>query len=112
MGIASPDVFLRLLRVIQTPPVLYFAAVILFVFGVVLLYAAPASRLPVVLGVLGGLIVIGSLLAPFFGHRFGHALLDWWSAGGSPRVRFWAALSLALGVLIIYAVARGKGSTV
>jgi hypothetical protein len=112
MGIASPDVFLRLLRVIQTPPVLYFAAVIRFVFGAVLLYAAPASRLPVVLGVLGGIIVIGSLHAPFFGHRFGHALLDWWSAGGSPRVRFWAALSLALGVLIIYAVARGKGSTV
>jgi hypothetical protein len=111
LGIASPDTFLRLLRVVQTPPVLFLTAVIRLVFGVVLLYAAPASRFPMVLGILGGLIVIGSLLAPFYGDRFGHALLDWWSAGGSPRVRLWAALSLALGVFIVYAVARGRGST-
>jgi hypothetical protein len=111
LGIASPDVFLRVLRVVQTPPVLYLAAVIRFAFGVALLYAAPASRAPVALGILGGLIIIGSLLAPFLGARFGHALLDWWAAGGAFRVRLWAALSLALGIFIIYAAARGRSST-
>jgi hypothetical protein len=111
LGIAGPDVFLSLLRVVQTPPVLYLTAVIRFAFGVVLLYAAPGSRAPVALRVLGILILIGSVLAPFFGARLGHALLDWWSAGGPSRVRAWAALSLALGVFIIFAVARGRGST-
>lgn len=111
LGIASPDLFLRLLRVIQTPPVLYLAAVIRFAFGIVLLYAAPASRAPLALRVLGILIVIGSVLAPFFGARLGHALLDWWSAGGSARVRTSALLLLALGVFVIYAAARHRGST-
>lgn len=111
LGIASPDLFLRLLRVIQTPPVLYVAAVIRFAAGVVLLGAAPTSRAPLALSAVGMLIVIGSVLAPFFGARLGHALLDWWSAGGSARVRTWALLLSALGVLIICAVARPRGST-
>jgi len=105
-GIAAPDVFLRTLRYIQTPPVIYLAAAIRVVFGVVLFRVAPESRAPKFLRVLGVAIVIGGLLTPFFGVRIGHAILDWWSAGGPPLVRSWAGCSLALGVFIVYAVAR------
>jgi len=107
-GIAAPDVFLSALRYIQTPPVIYLAAAIRVVFGVVLFRAAPASRAPRVLRVLGFLIVIGGLLTPFFGVRIGHAILDWWSAGGPPLIRAWAGFSLALGVFIVYAVAPNR----
>jgi hypothetical protein len=105
-GLAAPEVFLRALRYIQTPPVIYLAAAIRVVFGVVLFRAAPESRAPTFLRVLGFVIVIGGLLTPFFGVRIGHAILDWWSAGGPPLVRAWAGFSLALGVFIVYAVAR------
>ena len=108
LGIVAPDVFLRALRSIQTPPVIYLAAVIRVVFGVVLLRAAPASRAPRILRVLGFVIVIGGLLTPFIGVRIGHAILDWWSAGGPPLVRVWAGVSLALGVFIVYAVAPNR----
>jgi hypothetical protein len=66
------------------------------------LAAGLENEVDVVVGTLGGLIVIGSLLAPFLGERFGHALLDWWAAGGTSRIRLWAALSLALGIFVIF----------
>lgn len=48
-GIAAPEAFVRVLRAIQTPPLIYAAAVVRVAFGVVLFRAAPASRTPGVL---------------------------------------------------------------
>ena len=70
-GLAVLDLFLKTLRHIQTPPV--YAA------------AAPASRVPGFLRVLGFAIVTGSLLTPFFGVRIGQVILDWWAS----RDRIW-----------------------
>lgn len=102
-GIAAPDAFVRALRLVQTPPVLYVAAVIRVAFGIVLVRAAPASRTPTFLRALGCLIVFRGLLTPFFGVRIGHAILDSWSTGGPGVVRLWAGVSLALGASIVYA---------
>ena len=104
-GLAAPDAFLRTLRSIQTPPVIYLAAVVRVAFGLVLFRAAPVSRAPTFLRALGLIIFIGGLVTPIFGVQIGHAILDWWSAGGPPLVRAWAAVSLLLGAFIVYAVA-------
>jgi hypothetical protein len=104
-GIAAPDPFVDALTYVQAPPVIYVAAVIRVAFGVVLFRAAPVSRTPTILRILGSFIVLGGLLTPFFGVRIGHAILDAWSAGGPGVVRLWAGVSLALGVFIVYAVA-------
>ena len=53
VGIVAPDVFVGSIRFIQTPPVLYVAAVLRVVFGVVLVCAAPGSRAPTFLRVFG-----------------------------------------------------------
>ena len=80
---------------------IYVAAVIRFVFGVVLFRAAPASRVPVALRVLGLLIALGGLLTPFIGVSFARVVLGWWA---DPLiVRVWAAGALSLGALIVYA---------
>ncbi len=105
LGIAAPDVFVRTLRFIQTPPVIYLAAVIRVAFGVVLIRAARGSRLPIFLRVFGSIIIIGGSLTPFVGVRFARLILDWWSAGGPGLVRVFAAVSLALGIFTAYAVA-------
>lgn len=107
-GLAAPDVFLRTLRLVQTPPVIYVAAVVRVAFGIVLFRAAPVSRVPTFLRALGLVIAIGGLITPIFGVRIGHAILDWWSTGGPPLVRAWAGFSLALGALIAYAVAPNR----
>ena len=108
LGIAAPGMFLRTLRFIQTPPVIYLAAVIRVVFGVVLFSAASGSRAPKFLYVFGVIIVIGGLLTPFVGIRFAHFILDWWSAAGPALVRVFAGVSLALGIFVVYAVAPDR----
>ena len=92
---ASPDVLAAVLRV---------------VIGVVLVRAAPGSRAPRFLRVFGFIIIIGGLLTPFIGVWAAQHILGWWSAGGPAVVRVFAGVSLALGLLIVYAVARERRS--
>lgn len=108
LGVAAPELFVRTLRFIQTPPVIYLAAIIRVVFGVVLVRAAPGSRAPGFLRVFGFIIIIGGLLTPFVGVRFAHLIFDWWSAGGPGLVRVFAGVSLTLGVLVLYAAGRSS----
>lgn len=104
-GLAAPEAFLSAITFVQTPPVIYGAAVIRVTFGLVLLRVAPLSRTPMSLRILGSLIVLGGLLTPFFGVRIGHAILESWSSGGDGVIRVWAGFSLILGAFILYTVA-------
>lgn len=104
LGIGVPGMFLRILRFIQTPPLIYLAAITRLVFGVVLFRAATGSRLPKFLRLFGFMFVMGGLFTPFVGTRFAHFILDWWSASGPALVRVFAGVSLVLGILVLYAV--------
>ena len=101
-GLLLPELFLGLVRAIQAPPILYLAAVVRILFGVILVLAAPRSRAPILLRGLGLLIAVGGILTPFFGVQFAEVVLGWWSQGPSV-VRTWAGLALLLGTLIVYA---------
>lgn len=103
VAMVRPNAFLGLVREFQYPPVIYVAAVLRVVFGLVLFLAAPASRATTLLQVLGVFIVAGGLLTPYFGIYFAHLILGWWSDGGAVMVRGWAGLALALGGFIVYA---------
>ena len=104
-GLVAPESFLRLIQWVQTPPNIYFAAVVRVAFGIVLIFAAPRSRTPLALRILGGLIALGGLLTPFLGIRLADVILGWWSQGPG-IVRAWAAGALAIGFFIVYATAR------
>lgn len=103
LGMLRPNAFLGLVREFQYPPVIYVAAVMRVVFGLVLFFAAPASRATTLLQVLGVFIVAGGLVTPYFGIYFAHLILGWWSDGGGVMVRGWAAFALVLGGFIVYA---------
>ncbi len=105
VGLVFPDTFVGVVRFIQRPPVIYGAALIRTSVGCVLLAAPFASRLATFLRIFGGLVLLGGLLTPFLGTRFAEIILGWWSSQGSVLVRFFATVSLALGLLIGYAVA-------
>lgn len=104
LGLAAPDLFVRVIRFFQNSPVIYLAAIIRVAVGVALVRAAPASRARRGLQILGIIIVVGGLLTPFVGERAAHVILDSWSAGGPGIVRLWASIALAIGVFILYAV--------
>jgi uncharacterized protein YjeT (DUF2065 family) len=111
LGLVAPDLFVGSIRFIQTPPVMYVAAVLRVVFGVGLVCAASGSRAPKFLRVLGFIIVIGGLLTPFVGVWASEHILGWWSTSGPALVRVFAGISLSLGLLIVYAVAPRRGGS-
>ncbi len=105
LGVASPSRLLGVVRGLQTRAGLYFAAVFRVLLGLALFFAAPSSRAPELLRILGVFIVVAGLVTPFFGLERYRKLLDWWSARGSLFVRVWATFALAFGLLLAYAVA-------
>jgi len=104
LGVASPLRLLGVVRYFQTPAGLYFAAALRVVLGVALFFAAPTSRAPELLRILGVVSIVGGVITPFFGLERFRKLLDWWSARGSTFVRAWAAIALAFGLFLAYAV--------
>lgn len=106
VGLVAPDAFASLMRAIQQPPLIYFAAVVRVTFGVVLIAAAAKSRARVALGTLGVVVTLGGLLTPFFGVELARVILGWWSDGGAATVRVWAGAALAIGAFILYATAK------
>ena len=104
LGIVSPSRLLGVVRHLQTPMGLYFAAGIRVLLGVALLFAAPTSRAPDLIYILGVFIIVIGVITPFFGLKRFRRLLDWWSARGSAFIRGWAVLALLFGLSLAYAI--------
>ena len=110
LGIVAPDAFVKVVRLFQSPPMLYVAAALRIAIGIVLLCAVGGSRVPMFLSIFGVLVVIGGVLTPFVGVQFAHTILGLWSSQGSGLVRVFALVSLALGLLTSYAVSPARRS--
>ena len=104
LGIASPSRLLGVVRYFQTPMGLYFAAGVRVLLGVALLFAAPTSRAPDLIHILGVVIIVIGIITLFFGLERFRRLLDWWSAQGSAFIRGWAVLALVFGLSLAYAI--------
>lgn len=108
VGIVAPHSLQAIARYSVTPLGLYVAAAVRVAFGVVLIRAAPASRAPKALRVLGFIALVGGLITPFIGVDRARAISDWWSAQGPVLIRLWPALAFVFGVFIAYAVKPGR----
>jgi len=86
LGILAPDMFVGIVRLFQSPPMIYVAATLRIAIGIVLLCAVTGSRLPMFLRIFGVLILIGGLLTSIVGVQFAHVVLDLWSSRGSGLV--------------------------
>lgn len=103
-GIVSPMGLLSIVRQFQRPAGLYAAAILRVVLGVALFLAAPTSRFPEVVRILGIIIFVSGLITPLFGLERFRRLLNWWFARGPAFMRVWAGFALAFGLLLAYAV--------
>jgi hypothetical protein len=74
------------------------------VFGVILWLAAPSSRVPLALQVLGAVGVVSGVMLPLIGFSRYQALLSWWSRQSQGFVRVWAAAAVIMGGFILWAV--------
>jgi hypothetical protein len=110
VGLIAPGLFVDIVRIFQTPPVIYLAAVIRFAVGVVLILAAPQSRVPLAVRGMGAMIAIGGAITPFWGIEIAHLILGWWAQGGDMIVRAWAFGSLLIGGFILYAASQVRST--
>jgi len=84
---------------------LFVAVMVRLAMGILLVLAAPHSRFPPALGILGWLAIVAALLIPVAGRDRIGRLLDWWSRRSAPAVRLWSLAGLAFGCFLVYAAA-------
>lgn len=87
-----------------TPMRLYTAGAIRVAMGVVVILAAAASRAPKTLRVLGAIMCMQGLAATLMGPDHARAVLEWETARGTALLRAGAAVALAAGVFLTFAI--------
>jgi hypothetical protein len=110
IGVFSPNTLLAIGREFASPVGLFVAAAIRVVFGAVLIFAAPASRAPQALRVVGLVILVAGVITPFFGVERARGILDWWSTQGTVLTHIAPAVALAFGGTLIYLLSPRSGS--
>ena len=111
LGIAAPSVLLEFARSLQSPGALYVIAAVRIVLGVVLILAAPDSRMPRTLRVLGAFIILAGLATPFFGVDRSRGMTEWWTTQGSGAARAWPIIAIGVGLFISYISAPRPSGT-
>lgn len=106
LGIAAPSILLEFGRSMQSTGALYIVAAVRVGFGTILFWAAPNSRTPMTLRVLGIFLIIAGLVTPFFSH----GMFEWLSAQGSSFTRAWPAIAVGFGLFIAYVTSPGSSA--
>lgn len=102
LGVVSPPRLIAFVRRFQTPGGLYTAAALRLVLGAALYLAAPDSRAPDFLHVLGVVIFVAGVITPLFGLDRFRRLLAWWESRGVIFIRAWALVALLFGLGLTY----------
>jgi len=102
ISFAAPDLRLSLERSVITPAGLYAIAALRIAIGLVFVLAAPASRAPRTLRVLGLIVIIAGLTTPWFGVARARAVLNWLASAGPLLMRLDAGVGMAIGGFLVY----------
>ncbi|MGZ5437647.1 MAG: hypothetical protein ACXWIF_16535 [Pyrinomonadaceae bacterium] len=108
VALIAPGWFMAAAAYTITPKGLYVIAALRVMFGVVLLTAASASRLPKTIRVFGIIALIAGLMTPLMGAEQARAIFNWSVAHGTGLIRVWGAIALLAGSLITYAFAGNR----
>jgi hypothetical protein len=104
LGIVSPDSLTAARQhVFDAPTALYAASAIRVTMGTVLILAAPGSRAPRTLRLIGAVMCIRGIVPQVIGHQRGRAILDQEVELGTTALRLGAAVALATGVFVVFA---------
>jgi len=105
VGLIDPDSVTTVRRLyFATPAALYAAGAVRVAMGLVLILYAPASRAPKTLRALGAVMCMQGLAATLFGPDRARAILEWEAMQGAALLRVGAAVALATGGFVAFAV--------
>jgi hypothetical protein len=107
-GLITPDSLLTVGRYMVTPGGLYVVAALRVGIGLVLMLAATNSRAPRTLRAFGIVAIVAGLATPLFGVERTRAVFEWEARQGTALIRVGAALALAIGGFIAFAVTPAR----
>jgi hypothetical protein len=113
VGVVSPEYGTMVRRgYFATPITLYAAVALRLVMGLVVILAAPSSRAPGTIRALGAVMCLQALTATVLGPDHARAVMEWETMQGAALLRVGAALALAAGGFMVFALtgARPKGA--
>lgn len=105
VGLASPDLLTTIRRAyFDTPVALYAVALLRLTMGIVVILAAPLSRFPKTLRLLGAGMCLQAIAPMLLAPERARAVLEFEAAQGSTLLRCGAAVALAAGCFLAFAV--------
>jgi hypothetical protein len=112
VGLVSPHSVTTVRRLYFASPIrLYAAAALRVAMGLVLILVAPTSRAPKTLRALGAVVCMQGIAATLFGPDRARAILEWETMQGTALLRVGAAVALATGGFIAFAVTGHRPRT-
>lgn len=110
-GVISPDGGMAFRRLYFATPGLFYAVVaVRSAMGFGLILAAPHSRWPRTLRVLGAVVCLQGLAATLLGVDHARAIMEWQGMQRHALLRAGAAVALASGGFIVFAVTQGPSA--
>jgi hypothetical protein len=110
-GTIAPDRLLGLRSLISTQGALIVIGAIRLAIGVVLIMAAPGSRVPKTLRIVGIVMMLAAVATPLFGIERTRIVLEWEAAQGPVFMRIVGVLILVIGGLLAFALLPRKGAS-
>jgi hypothetical protein len=108
VGMVSPEALMAIRRLyFSTPGLFYTVVAVRFAIGLGLIGSAARSRWPLTLRAIGVVVCLQGLSATLLGLDRAHAIMEWEGMQGLALLRAGAAVALATGAFIVFAVTRG-----
>ena len=108
-GMISPDRLVRMVRsVMDKSWGMPFAVGVRIIMGVALLFAAPASKFPVLFSAFGWLALIAAAALPVLGRERLVPLFDWFQKSNLV-IRLWLIFGVIFGVFMLYGISGAFG---
>ena len=101
--LVSPGRARRSVENMVTPRLIPVLSVVRIGLGIVLVLAAPATRLPVFVWAIGLLLILRGVALPILGFDRVKKLVDWWMEKPDRDFRMIALLGILLGALLVSA---------
>ena len=98
-----PEKLRDLLHRFLGPTWLPLVSALRIVIGLMFILAAPYTRIPTIVRVVGGAAIVAGIAILLLGVRRTQLLADWWLARSNTTLRFWAVIAALFGGLLIWA---------
>ncbi len=82
----------------------WLAVVLRLCFGLALWFAAPETRLPILLRALGAVAILSAASLPIVGFERFERVLQWWTGHPPFVMRLWSLLATAIGGIVLWSL--------